>query len=128
MRFIESLQKVRSGIDGNDSRNGAQKSGAIAESEVLQRRVRGSPYKPATLSTDDRQRDTNELLRAGRTLDAGDSVISQIRTTFGVEIPVRDIFTSPTVKDVSARIEEAILEKISPERINRLLDLQEKGI
>jgi hypothetical protein len=50
--------KIRSGIDGNDSRKGAHKSGALAESEVLRRKVRGSPYKPATLSTDDRRRDT----------------------------------------------------------------------
>src|SRR5262245_28400748 len=44
--------KIRSGIDGNDSRNGAQKSGAIAESGGLQRTVRGSTHKPFTLSTD----------------------------------------------------------------------------
>jgi hypothetical protein len=50
--------KIRSGMAGNDSRNGAQKSGAIAESEALRRKVRGSPYKPATLSMDDRRRDT----------------------------------------------------------------------
>jgi amino acid adenylation domain-containing protein len=55
-------------------------------------------------------------------------VISQIRTTFGVELPIRDFFTSPTVKAVSERIEEALLEKISPERISQLLDLQEGRI
>jgi hypothetical protein len=56
LKFERIPPKIRSGIDGNDSRKGAHKSGAIAESEVLRRKVRGSPYKPATLSTDDRRR------------------------------------------------------------------------
>jgi amino acid adenylation domain-containing protein len=52
-------------------------------------------------------------------------VISQIRATFAVELSIRDFFISPTIKDVSERMEEAIIAKIGSERINELLDQQE---
>jgi hypothetical protein len=50
--------KIRPGFAGNDNQNGAQKSGAIAESVGLQRTVRGSTHKPFMRSTDGCRRDT----------------------------------------------------------------------
>lgn len=38
---------------------------------------------------------------------------SRIRTSFGVELPLRDVLTSPTIKSISEIVEEALLSKSS---------------
>jgi amino acid adenylation domain-containing protein len=40
-------------------------------------------------------------------------ILNRISTTFGIQVSVRDFFTTPTIESLAASIESALLEKIS---------------
>lgn len=75
------------------------------------------------LGTDRVAIDDNFFLLGGHSL-LGAQVITQIRDAFGVELPLRSIFDSPTVAELSSRVEHLLLAKIdamTPEEVNRAL-------
>jgi amino acid adenylation domain-containing protein len=49
-------------------------------------------------------------------------VVSRLRDAFGVEIPLRALFESPTVEELSLVIAQAQAEQASPDDLARLLD------
>jgi acyl-CoA synthetase (AMP-forming)/AMP-acid ligase II len=53
-------------------------------------------------------------------------VISRVRATFGVEVRLVDLFTSPTIESFARLVEEAILAKLSPEKLDELLNREER--
>jgi SAM-dependent methyltransferase/acyl carrier protein len=53
-------------------------------------------------------------------------VISRVRATFGVEMRLVDLFTSPTIESLAMLVEEAILAKLSPEKLDELLNQKER--
>ena len=65
----------------------------------------------------------NFFLLGGHSL-LGAQLIAQIRDAFGIELPLRSIFDFPTVAELSAKVEELILDKINamtPEEIQQAL-------
>jgi len=54
----------------------------------------------------------NFFLLGGHSL-LGTQVISRIRETFGIELPLRALFDNPTVSDLSSEIERRIMQKTS---------------
>lgn len=54
----------------------------------------------------------NFFLLGGHSL-LGAQLIAQVRDAFGVELPLRSIFDFPTVSELSAKVEELIVDKIN---------------
>ena len=53
-------------------------------------------------------------------------VISRVRATFGVEVRLVDLFTSPTIESFARLVEEAILARLSPEKLDELSNREER--
>jgi len=49
-------------------------------------------------------------------------LLSRLRTRFGAELPVRDFFASPTIKNLAEKVEAALLERSSDAEIDGMLD------
>ncbi|MGA9769161.1 MAG: MupA/Atu3671 family FMN-dependent luciferase-like monooxygenase [Blastocatellia bacterium] len=52
-------------------------------------------------------------------------LMSQIEDRFGIELPLRDFFTAPTIKAVAERIEESLFVKSDPDKMDDMLALLE---
>jgi amino acid adenylation domain-containing protein len=48
-------------------------------------------------------------------------LMSRVRKAFQVELPLRDVFTTPTIKEIADMLEAKILAKASSEKIDQLL-------
>jgi len=48
-------------------------------------------------------------------------LMSRVRKAFQVELPLRDVFTTPTIKEIADMLEARILAKASSEKIDQLL-------
>jgi acyl carrier protein len=54
-------------------------------------------------------------------------LMSRVRKSFQVELPLRDVFAAPTIKEIGEMLEVRILAKASDEKIDQLLS-QLEGI
>jgi amino acid adenylation domain-containing protein/non-ribosomal peptide synthase protein (TIGR01720 family) len=52
-------------------------------------------------------------------------IISRVRKSFEIQLPIRDLFIHPTVAGLAERVEEAILASSEDDRLDELLDLLE---
>ena len=52
-------------------------------------------------------------------------LISRVHARFGVELQLRDIFTSTTIERVAQLVEKALLTRLSPDKLDELLNQQE---
>jgi acyl carrier protein len=52
-------------------------------------------------------------------------LISRVRAAFGIDLSLRTLFVSPTVRELAEAIEEAALEQSSAENVDELLNMLE---
>lgn len=93
----------------------------VAPRTVLERHLSGILAK--LLNVDEVGVDDNFFLLGGHSLLAA-QLIGSVRDMFGVELPLRTIFDSPTVAGLSRRIQESLLAKVeamSQEEVRRAL-------
>ena len=67
--------------------------------------------------------DENFFMLGGNSL-MGTQIIARVAETFGVDLPLRTLFDTPTVRQLSTEIERLILAKVqamSDEEVLRLL-------
>jgi acyl carrier protein len=48
-------------------------------------------------------------------------LMSRVRKSFQVELPLKDVFTSPTIKEIAEMVEARILAKAPAEKIDQIL-------
>jgi natural product biosynthesis luciferase-like monooxygenase protein len=53
-------------------------------------------------------------------------LVARIRAHFGLDLPLRDFFTSPTIKEISEIIEESLLSKSDSDKLTEMLTLLEE--
>jgi acyl-CoA synthetase (AMP-forming)/AMP-acid ligase II/acyl carrier protein len=68
----------------------------------------------------------NDFFQLGGHSLLATQLVSRIREVFGVEMPLRDVFTTPVLKDLANLIETKMFAKVNPERIDELLNLLEE--
>jgi amino acid adenylation domain-containing protein/non-ribosomal peptide synthase protein (TIGR01720 family) len=52
-------------------------------------------------------------------------MISRVRASFGIDLKLRTFFAAPVLRELAAVVEEALLSKTSPTRIDEMLELLE---
>jgi acyl carrier protein len=70
--------------------------------------------------------DDNFFLLGGHSL-LGTQIIAQLAETFGVDLPLRSLFESPTVRLLSAEIERLILARVEAMSDEEVLHLLQQG-
>lgn len=124
---LESLPLTSSGkVDRNrlpapDSDNTLVDAARTAPQTFIERGVSGILSK--LLDVNEIGVNDNFFLLGGHSLLAA-QLIGSIREAFGVEFPLRTIFDSPTVAELSDQIEKALAAKVeamSPEEVRRAL-------
>jgi non-ribosomal peptide synthetase component E (peptide arylation enzyme)/acyl carrier protein len=68
--------------------------------------------------------DENFFSLGGDSLTAT-QMISRVRAAFGIDLTLRAFFAAPTVGELASAVEEAVLAKTSPGRIDEMLELLE---
>jgi amino acid adenylation domain-containing protein len=125
--YLESLPLTSSGkVDRNslpapDSNNTLVDAIRSAPQTFIECGVAGILAK--LLNAEEIGLNDNFFLLGGHSLLAA-QIIGSIRETFSVEFPLRTIFDSPTVAELSDQIEKALAEKVeamSPEEVRRAL-------
>ncbi len=72
--------------------------------------------------------DDNFFMLGGHSL-LGTQIIARVSETFGVDLSLRALFESPSVRDLSAEVERQVLVKLetmSDDEVMRLLELQQR--
>lgn len=57
----------------------------------------------------------------------GTQLITRVKTSFGVRLPTKTVYTHPTVRSMSEAVDEALVSQSSSEKISELLKKLEEG-
>jgi amino acid adenylation domain-containing protein len=114
----------RGALPPPNAMNTLRDASAVEPRTPIEKRLAG--ILAALLGVEQIGADDNFFLLGGHSL-LGTQLIARVRDAFGVELPLRTLFDSPTVSELSAQIEQLLvvrLESMSEDEALRILNAQ----